>query len=163
MASCTWIATFHALLFKAKSLVIFQPFKSPFTASSHIDLDLPLYLSSHWSLLSCLKFQLHNGASWRSPLGMFKPSQSMLDKKKFNWCNLQPTMYSIVLDSIPSCMAIDPTQHKHFNKTSLLNMSSFCRPIFRIIQHSRSNHCPIKLVFLASVVPTWPLVIQNAI
>jgi hypothetical protein len=52
-------AIFHALLFKAKSLVIFRPFKSSFTTSSHVSFNIPLplfplllrTLESHCALL----------------------------------------------------------------------------------------------------------------
>ena len=53
----------------------------------------------------------------------------------------------IVPNSIASCMTANLTQHTYFHDTYLLNMSSFCRPTFCIIQHSWSNYRPIKLVF----------------
>jgi hypothetical protein len=37
----------------------------------------------------------------------------------------KPITYIIILDSIPSCMAINPTQNTYFCNTYLLNMSSF--------------------------------------
>jgi hypothetical protein len=51
----TWIADFHALLFKAKYLDIFYPFKSPFSVSSHINFSLAMTL---FPLLSCLRIPL---------------------------------------------------------------------------------------------------------
>jgi hypothetical protein len=42
--SSTWIVVFHALRFKAESLGIFHPFKSSFTASSHVNFGFPLPL-----------------------------------------------------------------------------------------------------------------------
>jgi hypothetical protein len=47
-----WIVVFHLLLFKAKSLDAFHPFKSPFTVSSHVNFGflLPLF-----QLVLCLR------------------------------------------------------------------------------------------------------------
>jgi hypothetical protein len=44
-------------------------------------------------------------------------------------------------------MATNLTQHTHFHNNYLLNMSSFCRPTFCTVQHSKSNRRPIKLAF----------------
>jgi hypothetical protein len=40
-----WTVVFHALLFKAKSLGILHPFKSPFHASSHVNFGLSCFSS----------------------------------------------------------------------------------------------------------------------
>jgi hypothetical protein len=40
---------------------------------------------------------------------------------------------------------LDPFLYGH--NIYLFNMSTFCRPALCTMQHSRSNQCPIKLVF----------------
>jgi hypothetical protein len=53
----------------------------------------------------------------------------------------------IISDSIFPCVVIYPTQYPHFSYTHLLNVLSFCSPTFCAIQHRRSNHRPVELVF----------------
>jgi hypothetical protein len=52
-----------------------------------------------------------------------------------------------LLDLISFCMATNLMQLTYFHDTYLLNMTPFCRLTFYTIQHTRSNYCPIKLVF----------------
>ena len=78
---------------------------------------------------------------------MAKPPQPMLDKLFFNWCYLQAITYIIILNSVLSCVTVNPSQHTYFCNTQLLNMSNLCRPTFCSIQHSRFNRRSIKLAF----------------
>jgi hypothetical protein len=45
-----WIVVLYVLLFRAKSLGIFHFYKSPFTASSHVNFGLPLPLYYYHAL-----------------------------------------------------------------------------------------------------------------
>jgi hypothetical protein len=63
-----WIASFHALLFKAKLLGMLYHFKFPFTASSHVNFGLSFSL---FSLLSHLDLGLLLGPSATTDLVVY--------------------------------------------------------------------------------------------
>jgi hypothetical protein len=122
------IAIFHALLFKAKSLVIFHPFEFPFTAAFHINFGLPLPL---FSLLSCLRIPLYTDASeglrWTCP--------THLNRCQTNFLQLVLPLSNhvyIVPESIPSCIATNPS-NIHISATL-----TYCTCQLFIGQHSAS-------------------------
>lgn len=124
----------HALLFK----LIFVLY------SVHSSLLL-LYRPISISVFSCPTFHCYRtleSKMHRCLQRTSKPSRPLF----FNWCYPYHTTYIIVPNSLLSYTATNPTQRTHFRNTYLLNMSFF-RPTFCIIQHSRSNHRPIKFAF----------------
>jgi hypothetical protein len=55
--------------------------------------------------------------------------------------------YNIISDSISPCVTTYSTQYPHFSYTHILDVLSFCSPIFCAIHHRGSNHRPVKFVF----------------
>ena len=131
---------FQALLSKAKSLGIFHPFKSPFIASTQVNFGLPLPL---FTLLSWLRTGASGGLRWTCPNHLNRCWTS------FSLIGATPNLSCISSFRTRSLLSMtaNSAQHTHFRDTYLLNMSSFHRPTFYTIQHSRSNHRPTKLAF----------------
>jgi hypothetical protein len=162
---------FLALLFKAKSLDIFHPFKSSFTiffmstlAFSYLFFCYLFYVNfgfllSLYPLLSCRRIPQCTAASgglcWTCP-------------NHLNWCwtnfysiGATPILWYIiiVLDPIPSYVATNLTQHTHFRKnfcwTELFiatlwnNLSYFCALL--ILQLQLILFCCTILIFAGSI------------
>jgi hypothetical protein len=76
-------------------------------------------------------------------LDMTKPSQNSVVPTSLKLILPKFVPFIIVSDLISPCVAEYPIQYSYFNYSHLLNMLSFCNPIFYVVHHR--GHCPIEL------------------
>lgn len=148
--SITWISVFHALLFKAKSLVYS-------ILSSH----LLLSLSMSTSVLPYLSFHYYGtlGSHYALvPLEIFIGHVQTIficvGQAFFNRCYPYPITYIILPDLIHSCMATNPKQHTHVHNTYLLYISSIVDQLYAPYNIADLIVVPPKTCLLAFAVPS---------